>query len=242
MNADVHRLLRFTDEVTHRFVAWAQTTVRDRVSAHVALAGGNTPRAVYETLASSPHREAVPWKSIHVYQGDERPVGPGHPESNWGMACKTLLDPVDLPHENRCRMHGEADDLHAAADAYADVLRDRLPMENHLPVFDLILLGIGTDGHTASLFPGTDALDETKRLVVANRVPPLETTRLTLTYPVLNAAREVWFLVIGSAKADIVSRILQEADQSLPAAWVCPTTGICHWLLDTDAAAGLPPK
>jgi 6-phosphogluconolactonase len=152
------------------------------------------------------------------------------------MACTALLDPASVPAENRHRMVGEATDLEAAAADYAELLADRLPSHDGVPRFDLILLGIGTDGHTASLFPNTPGAAETERFVVANQVPQLHTTRLTITFPVINAARQVWFLVTGAEKSEILRRIVRDRDPALPASRVAPVDGRCLWLVDQAAA------
>ncbi len=230
----------FAGQAAALFARWAQDAVAGGRLPAVALAGGQTPRDVYARLAAPPWRETIPWASLRFFQGDERPVGPDHPDSNWGMARRALLDRVAVRGEHLHRMIGEAADLDAAAAAYADILAEQLPASNGVPVFDLVLLGIGTDGHTASLFPGTPALHETCRSVVANPVAALGTTRLTLTLPVLNAAASVWFLVSGASKAGIVRRLLVDRDPELPASAVRPVTGRCLWLLDAAAAAGVP--
>jgi 6-phosphogluconolactonase len=224
------------------FSEWCRTTVSHQKVARIALSGGTTPQIVYRTLAEPPYRDAIPWSSLEFYQGDERPVPPDHPDSNWGMARTSLLDRVDVSPSSLHRMIAESPDLEVAAAAYADLLAANLSHNDcGMPVFDLILLGLGADGHTASLFPGTAALHETRRFVVANIVPELQTTRLTVTLPVINAAREIWFLVTGSAKAEILRRILRERDPTLPATQVRPADGRCLWFLDHAAATHLPP-
>jgi 6-phosphogluconolactonase len=169
----------------------------------VALAGGSTPRALYTQLASA---SDLDWARTDVFFGDERGVGPDDPQSNFRMARETLLQPAAVPPENVRRMRGEDPDLDSAAFDYEVALGGPSP-----PPFDLVLLGMGGDGHTASLFPGTAALDERTRLCVANEVPQLKTRRLTLTYPVLLAARDVLFLVAGADKADVLRDVLGPA-------------------------------
>jgi 6-phosphogluconolactonase len=163
----------------------------------IALAGGSTPRALYEQLAATPD---VDWARTDIFFGDERAVGPEDPQSNFRMARETLLAPAGVPPENVHRLRGEDPDLDAAARQYEATL-GALPL-------DLALLGMGGDGHTASLFPGTAALDEQTRLCVANDVPSMKTHRLTLTYPVLLAARDVLFLVAGPDKTDTLAAVL----------------------------------
>jgi 6-phosphogluconolactonase len=225
----------FSAGVAQFFAEWTERELRSREVLYVALSGGRTPGAVYEVLAQGPYRDAIRWPGIHFFVGDERPVAYDHPDSNWGMASRTLLDPVGVPESHRHPMPTGGHDLACNADAYAEELRRHLPMERGMPVFDLIFLGLGADGHTASLFPGTAALHETQRLVVANEVPKLATTRLTLTYPIINHARHVVFLVAGAAKAAIVRRVLIDRDASLPAAHVLPTHGTLTWLVDREA-------
>ncbi|HVU50780.1 MAG TPA: 6-phosphogluconolactonase [Polyangia bacterium] len=165
----------------------------------IALAGGSTPRALYSHLATSD----LDWARTDVFFGDERNVGPDDPQSNFRMARETLLSPAGVPPENVHRLRGEDPDLESAAFDYENALGGPAA-----PPFDLVLLGMGVDGHTASLFPGTAALDERRRLCVANDVPQLATRRLTLTYPVFEAARDLLFLVAGADKADTLRDVL----------------------------------
>lgn len=177
---------------------------------HVALAGGSTPGRLYRLLASAPYAEALPWSRTRVAFGDERCVPPDHEDSNYRFACETLLDRVDVPARHVLRMRGEQDPEFAARD-YEERLRERFPGAAG-PEFDLLLLGMGADGHTASLFPGTTALDEARRWVVPTFVPQLDAWRLTLTYPALAAARRVLVLVTGRSKA----RAFAEAFEGAP--------------------------
>jgi 6-phosphogluconolactonase len=169
----------------------------------IALAGGSTPRALYAHLAAA---RDLDWRRVDVFFGDERSVGPDDAQSNFRMAREALLQPAAVPPENVRRLRGEDPDLDAAARDYEAALGGAAS-----PPFDLVLLGMGGDGHTASLFPGTTALDEQQRLCVAVEVPQLKTRRLTLTYPVLLAAREVMFLVAGADKADTLRDVLGPA-------------------------------
>lgn len=225
---------------------WAEQfdAARDRrqPSFSVALSGGSTPKLMHETMASELFRDRVDWGTTKIYWGDERSVGPNHAESNFGMARETLLAHVPVPPENIHRMRGEADDLNAEAARYAELLGRELDRNGgDVPVFDLIFLGMGPDGHTASLFPGTAALDENELWVAANDVPQHNTNRLTLTFPVLNAARMVLFLVTGESKAEKVAEIFNAApgEQPYPAARVRPVSGDLIWLLDREAASKL---
>jgi 6-phosphogluconolactonase len=227
--------------VAEQFMRLATDAVRARGRCAVALSGGSTPKAVYRMLAGEPFRSQAPWDRIHVFWGDERHVPPDQPESNYRMASDALLSRVPVTDAQIHRMHGELADAERAARDYEDEIREFFGRDRR-PVFDLIHLGLGTDGHTASLFPGTPALDERQRLCVANWVGRLDVHRITLTLPVLNAARAVVFIVTGSEKPSIVRRVLQDRDGSapLPAQLVQPTDGEVFWMLDRAAARELP--
>ena len=190
----------------------------------MSLCGGSTPAPVYEALADSP----LDWDNIEITFGDERCVPPDHEDSNFRMASDSLFDKVPLNESNVLRMKGELDPDDAARE-YEDSLRERSGREIY--THDLILLGMGEDGHTASLFPGTAALNDDERWVVANHVPQKNQTRITLTFPIINAARKVLFLVRGEEKRAVVDRVL--AGQSdFPASLVDPENGSVTWLLD----------
>jgi len=220
------------------FVSAAQSAVAARGAFYVALSGGNTPRGMYEVLAHKHAGMRMPWPRVHLYWGDERCVPPDHPDSNYGAARAALIGHVPVPPENVHRMRGE-EEPDAAARAYEAELR-RLPLVP--PVFDLVLLGLGGDGHTASLFPRTAALDERERFCVPNTAPD-GSPRLTMTYPVFVAARKVVFLVGGGGKAGVVAGVLEgeRRPADLPAQRVDPRSGELVWLLDEAAASGLAP-
>jgi len=225
------------------FVTAANEAVRERGYFAVALSGGNTPRGLYETLAYPPLREQVAWDRVHVFWGDERCVPPDHSESNFRMARHTLLNHVPIPARNIHRIHGEMEPDKAAA-RYEQVLRrffsrDHEQSQDILPHFDLVLLGLGNDGHTASLFPGTPALHEQTRWVVAQHVDQVHGWRITLTPVAINAARQATFLVSGQAKAERLRQVLQgpRNPDRLPAQIVRPRDGHLLWLADADAAA-----
>lgn len=203
----------------------------------VALAGGSTPRRLYELLSEIKN---INWSRVHVYWSDERAVPPDHEECNYRMAYEVLLERVSIPDEQIHRMRGEVPPEDAARQ-YERVLRETFELEpGQLPQFDLILLGMGADGHTASLFPGTSAVHERERLVVANDDPDLSIPRITLTFPVLNAAAKVMFLVAGQDKAPAVRQVIAGSDgDQPPAAHVRPTNGNLRWLLDREAAKDL---
>ncbi|HOF88113.1 MAG TPA: 6-phosphogluconolactonase [Armatimonadota bacterium] len=199
----------------------------------LVLAGGGTPRALYAALPAS-----LDWPRVHVFWGDERCVPPDSPESNFRMAAEALLSRVPLAVEHIHRMPGELAPP-AAADAYDAELRRAFPGAAW-PRFDLLLLGLGEDGHVASLFPNTAALEETARWVAATYVPRLDAWRLTLTLPVITHAAEVVMLVAGRHKAAILRQVLLE-DGNLPAQRVAPVAGALRWLVDAEAAALLDP-
>ena len=204
----------------------------------VALSGGSTPKHLYSLLASHGYKEQIPWNNIHLFWGDERCVPPDHPESNFGMVRGSLLSKIKISPENIHRMAGEREPQAAAAE-YEKHLQEFFGLETGaLPRLDLILLGIGEDGHTASLFPGSDALNESRRLVIAPFIEKLNAYRLTLTLPVLNSGAENWFLVTGSSKAVALKEILSGSSE-LPAAKVQPTNGKLIWFITKDAADGL---
>jgi 6-phosphogluconolactonase len=204
----------------------------------VALSGGSTPKHLYSLLASPDYKNQIPWNNVQLFWGDERCVPPDHPESNFRIAQEALLSKIKVPPENIHRMRGEQEPRAAAADYDKELQKFFGLSYGALPRFDLILLGIGEDGHTASLFPGSDALDATN-VVVAPFVVKLNSYRLTLTLPVLNSAANVWFLVTGAGKADPVKEALS-ASSDLPAARVQPTDGKLTWWVTRDAASGIP--
>jgi 6-phosphogluconolactonase len=214
----------------------------------VALSGGHTPEVLYRLLAIPPAREEIDWVKTYLFFGDERCVPPDHADSNYRMVRETLLDKVSLPFANLFRMEGENPDPAAAAEAYSQQLQEFFQLEGgggpspeNFPVFDLVLLGMGPDGHTASLFPGTAALQERGRPVTANYVPKLNTNRLTLTAPTINRAKQIWFLVVGEDKAKVLKLVLegQYQPQTLPSQLIQPQGGKVTWFLDKAAAAEL---
>lgn len=208
----------------------------------IALSGGSTPKLLYSLLAAEPYSTSLPWQQTHVFWGDERAVPPGDHDSNFGMAKATLLDRVPIPGNRVHRMQAERDDLDLAAREYeAEIARSfRVPPGAEPPAFDLILLGLGPDGHTASLFPHTEAVRERARWVVRNRVPKLNSDRVTLTTPILNRGETVLFLVAGAEKAPALQAVLEgPADPDrLPAQLIRPRAGRLIWLADR-AAAGM---
>jgi 6-phosphogluconolactonase len=213
----------------------AEAAVQERGRFSVALSGGNTPRTVYSLLASE-HTQ-LPWHGIHVFFGDERLVPPDDPDSNFRMASESLLEKVSIPQENVHRIHSELG-ADTAAKKYDEELRQFFKLSDHdWPRFDLIFLGLGDDGHTASLFPGSKALTEASSRVTANWVEKLQIFRITLTFPVLNHAAEVAFLVSGAGKAKILANVLRPGAKTYPAQSVLPENGRLLWLADQDAAS-----
>jgi 6-phosphogluconolactonase len=219
------------------FAAQAAQAVRANGRFTVALSGGSTPKTLYSLLATKP---GIPWDKICFFWGDERHVPPDHPDSNYRMANEALLSKVPVRAENVFRVHAEQKDAAAAAVQYEQALKDffHLPT-GQFPRFDLILLGVGPDGHAASLFPGTSALNENQRLVVANWVPKFNTHRITFTFPVLNAAACVLFLASGPDKAPILHEVLENSAAELPSQKIRPANGRLIWLVDEAAAIAL---
>lgn len=208
----------------------------------VALSGGSTPRTFHQVLASPPYRDRIDWATVQYYWGDERFVPPDDPESNYRMARETLLSRVPVTTDQVHRVPTEMGDPASVAQIYeADIRRDMNVLPGQLPRFDLILLGMGPDGHTASLFPHTAALQITDRLVTANDVPKLNTTRITFTVPVINNAANVVFLVAGADKADALHAVLEgpRDPETYPSRLIAPANGTLYWLVDQAAAAKL---
>jgi len=225
------------EEVIHA----AGEAVKARGKFTLALSGGSTPKALYNLLATNA-RTALPWERTYFFWGDERHVPPTDPDSNYRMVNEAMLSKVPVPPANVFRVEAENPDASAAAAAYEQTLRKFFQLDpNGVPRFDLILLGMGPDGHTASLFPGTEGLKEKSRLVIANWVEKLKTHRLSFTLPVLNAAHTVAFLVSGTDKAPALKEVLEGNDpgEQYPAKLVQPKDGKLIWLLDRAAASGL---
>ncbi len=223
-----------------RFVAAAAQATNARGRFVVALAGGSTPRGLYQLLAAEPRRNRMDWGATEVFWGDERCVPPDDAASNYRMAQDALLDRVPIPAANIHRIRGEADPALAAPE-YEGILRERFGTPEGPPRpgtgFDLVLLGLGPDGHTASLFPGSAALREGERWARAARGPAPPHWRVTLTPIVFRAAREVIFLVTGSEKAAALQRALGEDGGSAeePSRMVLPARGVVRWLVDSAA-------
>lgn len=234
-------------EAAREWIARANRAIEERGRFYVLLSGGSTPKLLYRYLSGDSVRAQISpdcWARSYFFWGDERPVPPDHPESNYRMARETLLDYLPVPSSHIFRIPGERADPAEAAAAYEQDLRHvfhLLPGE--WPRFDLALLGMGLDGHTASLFPHSDALGETSRLVVAPWVEALRSRRITLTYPVFNNARCVLLLVTGAEKAETLRHVLRGKRQpeTYPVQLIRPTAGELLWFIDRPAAeqAGL---
>ncbi len=225
------------DELIH--AAMAAIASRGRFT--VALSGGSTPRSLYTLLAANASA-SLPWDKMFFFWGDERHVPPEDAESNYRMANESLLSKAPIPAANIFRVLAENPDVAAAADAYDKTLRKFFAAApGEVPRFDLILLGMGPDGHTASLFPETEALQEKSRLVVANWVEKFHTHRITFTLPVLNAARCDAFLVSGIDKASVLREILEgdAPGEKYPSKLVQPVDGKLIWFVDRAAASEL---
>jgi 6-phosphogluconolactonase len=226
------------------FASSARAAVETRGVARIAVSGGNTPKEMFALLAdpSQPHFARVPWERLELFWVDERCVPPTDKDSNYRMTNEAMLAKVPLAPEQIHRMEGELEPEVAAA-RYEAAIRTAFRLEGaETPVFDLVLLGMGDDGHTASLFPHTAALHELGRLVVANHVPQKETWRVTLTLPVINRGREVAFLIEGAGKAEILRDVLvgEYDPESKPSQLIRPESGKLTFLLDATAAAKLP--
>lgn len=224
-----------SESAAELIVEIAAETLQTKNNFSIALSGGSTPKSLYQLLASDKLKNKIDWTQTLVFFSDERCVAPDDEQSNYRMANEALLSRVPLPPENVFRMRGEAEPEKAAVE-YEEIIKKKLGAN---PRFDLILLGMGDDGHTASLFPETRAVRENKRLVAANLVEKLNSFRLTLTFPAINAARNILFLVAGAGKSEILNKVLHAESIDLPASLVKPEDGNCLWLLDKTASQSL---
>ena len=203
----------------------------------VALSGGRTPKALYQTLAGDEYNNKIDWTKVFFFFGDERNVLPDDSESNYRMARENLLKPLRISETNVFRWKTEIKDAAQIAADYERAVKDFFsPSGDEFPKFDLVLLGMGDDGHTASLFPQTKALSETEKLVAANFVEKLNANRLTLTFRAINSAKNVLFLVAGAKKAPMIKKVLSTEAIDLPAGLIKPENGNCRWFLDGEAA------
>ena len=243
LDVRIYRDNEWADAAAGLVLELSEEAVTQRGRILLALSGGSTPQRLYQALAASPWKQHCPWQHMVFFFGDERCVPPDHAESNYGMAEAALFRPLGLGTEQIYRMKGEHPDASAAARQYEQTIRlvTKAPAPI-VPELDLILLGLGEDGHTASLFPGTAALLDETGLVSVGYAPTGIRLRLTLTLGVINRASVVLFLVSGQAKAEMVRRVLEprnDAERRLPAALVKPDHGRLIWLLDEPAAGAL---
>src|SRR5215470_6217756 len=224
----------------HEVARISAEAVAARGAFSIALAGGSTPKMLYALLAEHPTlRNSLPWDKMQVFFGDERHVGPGHADSNFQMASDAMLSKVQLQPQQIHRIKGEYPDTSQAAAEYEDEIRRTFELgAGEFPRFDLILLGMGNEGHTLSLFPGTKALHEAQRVVTRNWIGKLYSERITLTAPAANAAANIIFMVTGSDKACALKAVLEgpHEPEQLPAQLIQPAQGSLAWLI--DAAAG----
>jgi 6-phosphogluconolactonase len=235
------------EAVAHRaaeyFVNRIHEATAERGNARIAVSGGSTPKRTFELLAEPPFRDKIPWEKLELYWVDERVVPPTHPDSNFRMTRLALLDKVPLKASQIFRIHGELEPEQAAAKYESDI-RSSFRLEGaELPAFDALALGMGPDGHTASLFPHTEALHELLRIAVANHVLTQKAAwRVTLTSPVINQARDVFFVIAGPDKASPLKSVLLGPYQpeEFPTQMIQPKTGRVTLLLDSAAAALLP--
>jgi len=227
------------------FVELAEEAVAARGRVRIAVSGGTTPKATFALLADPAHPflTRMPWAQLELFFVDERTGPPDNSESNFRMTKETLLDHLNLSPDQIHRIQGELEPEAAAAEYEFDLRRTFRLEGAESPRFDIVALGMGDDGHTASLFPHTEAIHELGRLVVANHVPLKNTWRITLTWPVINHAREVFFLIEGAAKAVVLNQVLTgpKDPELLPSQLIWPASGILTLILDKAAAAQLPP-
>lgn len=222
------------------FTRAAADAVKEKGTFSVALSGGSTPRGLFSVLVGDTNfRDAIAWDKVAFFWGDERHVPPDHADSNFRMARESLLSHLKLRDDQIFRIAGECADAAEAAASYERKVRDFFGLKDaQFPRFDLVLLGMGPDGHTASLFPGTKALGERTRIVVSNWVGKFNTQRITMTAPALNAASRILFLVSGEDKAPALKAVLDgpREEQQLPAQLIHPSDGTLLWLVDRAAA------
>ncbi len=238
INADLDSLSR---AAARRISALAADACTTHGAFHIALSGGSTPRRLYEMLATAEFRDSIDWSRTHIYFGDERCVPPEHPDSNYGMAAAALLRHVPIPPQQVHRIAVDVSSVRQDAWRYAQLIAAQVPRDAQgVPSFDLVLLGMGPDGHTASLFPNTCIL-HADQLVAAVYVDKFHSWRISITYPLLNHARRLMFLVAGADKADMLRRIHVDppGNNPVPIQRIAAQGGV-DWLLDAAAAIHLP--
>ncbi len=225
------------------FIRICNASIKANGKFSVVLSGGSTPKGMLSLLATDEYKKQVPWDKCHFFWGDERSVPPTHADSNFKMATDALLSHIPAVPSQIHRMEAEKADINQAAKDYQNKIAAffNTPSSGHPPQFDLLYLGMGPDGHTASLFPGTTALTEKNKWVVPNFVPKFNTNRMTLTYEIINHAKNVIFLVAGKDKVAALKEVLQgkPALETYPSQGINPIHGSLLWLLDADASSGL---
>jgi 6-phosphogluconolactonase len=227
------------DSLAEEFFRYANHSFLTRQNIYVALSGGNTPLLFFTKLGefNQQRKNKIEWKKIHFFWGDERCVAPDHEDSNYGSANNVLLSKIDIPQENIHRILGEEDPT-SEASRYCDILKKTVPSKNGLPIFDWIILGIGVDGHTASIFPDQMKLMDSPELCAVSTHPESGQKRISLTGKVINAARRITFLATGTEKSEVVRQIInrEAASKKYPAARISPENGHIDWYLDSLAA------
>ena len=207
---------------------------KNREQFNIALSGGSTPKIFFEELSKN-YEDKFDWNQIHFYWGDERCVPPDDDESNYGMTKEYLLDHINIPRDNIHRIKGE-DDPEVEAKRYSEEIKKNIRLKNELPVFDLIILGLGEDGHTASIFPNQMILLQSQKICEVATHPSTEQKRITLTGRVINNSKAVTFLVAGEGKSEILKKVLKEKEKSLPAVCIQPVNGSLKYFVDEAAA------
>lgn len=243
--ANTIKIFKNIDELAHFFAQKLADGIHHIPSGNyysIALSGGSTPRKVFEYIALN-YKTQIDWHKVLVFWSDERCVDPKSEESNYRMAKESLLDKVPIPAINIFRIHGESDP-YAEAERYSEIIRQHVSKLNHIPEFDLMMLGLGDDGHTVSIFPGSLHLFKSDKLCEVAVSPYSKQKRITVTGQIINQAKTIVFLVTGDPKAEMVARIIekQENRDKLPAAMVKPGKGELIWLLDAQAANKLSAK
>ena len=234
------RILKNLDQVSataaEEIIQIAKDAIEKRGVFRIALSGGSTPKTLYTKLSSDDFKKQMSWKSTHFFWSDERTVPPDHPDSNYRMARETMFKHVDVSESQIHRIHAEVEDPNRAAEEYEKEIRQHFNVVSDVPQFDLILLGMGSDGHTASLFPGTEALNEQRRLVVSNWVSKFNTYRITFTVPLINQAASVMFMVCGDDKAATLKAVLEGPydPEVYPSQFIKPE-GELIWFVDQAA-------
>lgn len=227
-----------TAAAVEKFCFLAQNAIHQRGNFTAALSGGSTPRSLYQALASPPYLSQIDWRKVHLFWGDERHVPPDHPESNFRMVKEAMLDEIPIPDENVHRVPAELD-VHQAAQKYEEDLKAFFKAD--WPRFDLVLLGMGSDGHTASLFPGSAGLSEEDRWFISNFDPKSQEWRLTLTKNAINSARQVMVIISGQAKAAALAKAIEGSatPELIPIQLLSPVEGDIVWMVDVAAASDL---